>query len=326
MSIYRTSLFGWDLLMCKVFGKRKPLIVQFEVTSRCNSNCKYCGFEGKKKEFKTEEALSLLEQLSDLGTRKIIFTGGEPLLRDDIGRLLSKSKELGMEVNVNTNGILLPENIDCLENVDLLNLSLDGPRDTHNNLRGNNSFDKVMRAARMTQSRDVKVCFTTVICEKNKDEVDWLINKSEAMDIPIGFQPVVGRPYGSEEAGGLELSDKSLEEFILKLKRHKKNNKALVRPSIKTIDMLGSLFGAHKKINCPRGIIAFRIEGKKVTPCARAKKSEKVEIEGNFREAFNKITLPVACNRECCTGDIELSNIWNIEATSIKNQLRNRSF
>lgn len=177
MELKDKILSGVKILECKFFKKREPLIVNFEVTSRCNADCKYCKYKGKKEEFSTEEAVSIISDLSDLGTKKMIFTGGEPLIRDDIGLLISEAKQEGMSVNLNSNGFLVPERVDTVKKTDKLVLSLDGPEEIHNELRGKESFQKVMKAIRVAKSNNIPVFITSVISKLNIDKIDWLLNK-----------------------------------------------------------------------------------------------------------------------------------------------------
>ncbi|MBC7126906.1 MAG: GTP 3',8-cyclase MoaA [Candidatus Methanosuratus sp.] len=109
---------------------RRILGIRMSLTQRCNLNCVYCHHEGEGSpsgEMHTDEVLRILRLARDLGMRRVKFTGGEPLLRRDLGGIIAYSYALGFEdVGVTTNGQLLRERALELHEAGLrrLNLSL----------------------------------------------------------------------------------------------------------------------------------------------------------------------------------------------------------
>lgn len=109
--------------------------LRISVTDRCNLRCVYCMPE----EYSTEilenqvlefsEIIKIVKSCAKLGMRKIRITGGEPLVRHDICKLIKSIKDIeGIEeVSMTTNGVLLPKFIDDLISVglDRVNISLD---------------------------------------------------------------------------------------------------------------------------------------------------------------------------------------------------------
>ncbi|KUL33277.1 GTP 3',8-cyclase MoaA [Chlorobium limicola] len=127
-------------------SSKNPLIDRFQrtisyariaVTSRCNLRCTYCMSEehechssaSHRDTLKTADIALLIRILAGLGIRKIRFTGGEPLLRNDIAELVRTAKDtVGIEtVSLTTNGVLLHKHLDGLRKagLDALNLSID---------------------------------------------------------------------------------------------------------------------------------------------------------------------------------------------------------
>lgn len=91
-----------------------PYALTAELTHRCPLRCPYCSnpleLQARESELTTEEWLDVLEQASALGVVQVHFTGGEPLLRTDLERLVRKARELGLFVNLITSGVGLSEN------------------------------------------------------------------------------------------------------------------------------------------------------------------------------------------------------------------------
>ena len=90
-------------------GNRRPLVskITIELTERCNNNCIHCCInlpandkEARNRELTAEEIKKVLIEAASLGCRSVKFTGGEPLLRDDIVELCLFAKRLKLIVEV----------------------------------------------------------------------------------------------------------------------------------------------------------------------------------------------------------------------------------
>jgi putative heme d1 biosynthesis radical SAM protein NirJ2 len=86
------------------------MIISWNVTRKCNLRCRHCyrdAGEADPNELTTEEALRLVGQIAKAGFRILIFSGGEPLLREDIYELIAAAKAAGMRPVLGTNGTLI---------------------------------------------------------------------------------------------------------------------------------------------------------------------------------------------------------------------------
>lgn len=95
-------------------GQGKPLWLALELTYRCPLKCVWCNnpldFETyTKHELSTEEWKKLLREARELGSLQLGFTGGEPMMRDDLEELVGYANELGFYTNLITSGIGLSE-------------------------------------------------------------------------------------------------------------------------------------------------------------------------------------------------------------------------
>ena len=122
---------------------------EFEITYKCNLNCLYCyrGFLTRK-ELDTQSCLDIIHQIKRIGIKEIHLTGGEPLLREDIYSLLTCCSNLGFKTVLETNGTLIDSNSAYKikkSGVSRVKISLDGPKELHDYLRGNNSFSAVIK-------------------------------------------------------------------------------------------------------------------------------------------------------------------------------------
>lgn len=136
-------------------GIVKPDTVYFHLTQRCNLKCVYCYISAGEKdatELSTSEIMDVLGDIAMLNPKKLVFTGGEPLYRKDVLELASEFKKLDKTNRIwlymNTNGTLITSDIAyrLVEVFDEIRISLDGPEQINDALRGNGTFDSAMRA------------------------------------------------------------------------------------------------------------------------------------------------------------------------------------
>lgn len=77
-----------------------PYVISWNPTARCNLRCKHCYIDASKAlpaELTTAEAQRILDEIAEVNRETIlILTGGEPLLRPDLGELLERASSLGM--------------------------------------------------------------------------------------------------------------------------------------------------------------------------------------------------------------------------------------
>jgi radical SAM protein with 4Fe4S-binding SPASM domain len=84
--------------------------IYLEITTNCNKNCSFCGGSARKKEFLSLEKFeNRLKQIAGLGERIYLYVAGEPLLHPELPLFLQIAENLGVEIAITTNGILIDE-------------------------------------------------------------------------------------------------------------------------------------------------------------------------------------------------------------------------
>lgn len=122
--------------------------IRISLTPRCNLNCIYCHREGEvksEKELSKEEIAEILRVAAKFGIRSVKFTGGEPLLREDIIDII-RSVPPGMESSLTTNGTILARYAQDLKAAGMkrVNVSLDSVNhETYKKITGRDDLDKV---------------------------------------------------------------------------------------------------------------------------------------------------------------------------------------
>jgi radical SAM protein with 4Fe4S-binding SPASM domain len=136
------SLSGVKRLPLLAPGEYRPVYVIWEITLRCDQQCRFCGTRAGKRhpsELSTEEALDLVRQLAELGTAEVAIHGGEAYLREDWLEIVRAIRGHGMDCTMVTGG----RGFDAQRareaaraGITAVSISIDGTQATHDALRG----------------------------------------------------------------------------------------------------------------------------------------------------------------------------------------------
>jgi len=301
LSQQKTKFLGiLEPLILEKFGKRTPLEVIHEVTFRCNSKCKYCGISRMKmKEMSTEQVKTAIKEFTDAGTRIWTFTGGEPLLRKDIGELINYAKDSGiLFLHLVTNGVLFKKNLNELRRADKIYFSLDGPREVHEKTRCRGTYDKVIESIRLAKAEGFDVTIQTVICEENvKNDfygIRFLFDLAQQLGVKIIFHPFYLHAHGNIPYK--QLSDEKNIRALELIKALKKRSKSIRRSDTVYDEWIRRFQGVDTKLKSYAGILyCHLLPDGRVSPCFFKKETFNGLNEG-FLEAFRQLNVPHECN------------------------------
>lgn len=180
--------------LLRVLGARVgfpvPLAVGFEITHLCNLSCHYCDRHTPlPNEMSYEQIHQALFELKELGMQELSLDGGEPLTHRHIALVVEQLLDWGIVVRMNTNGILVPKKLDVVRKLQKLKISLDGPAERHDRMRGKDAFRRALAGANVAREVGVPVEFTCVVGQHNHDALDELMDLVEAQGFRIIFQP-----------------------------------------------------------------------------------------------------------------------------------------
>ena len=168
----------------------RPHHAQWMITRKCNYRCRGCNVwqEQDGKELSTEEIKRGLDILKDLGVVEIVLSGGNPLLRRDVGEIIDYSSRFFV-TTVYDNGSLAAEKIDMLRNADFVAISLDSLDPARNDyVKGvKGAWKKAMEAIERLHSEGINVSVTPTISQFNLYEIVDITKYFSQKGIPVWY-------------------------------------------------------------------------------------------------------------------------------------------
>ncbi len=138
-----------------------------------------------------EEIKRLTKLFKSMGTRKVRITGGEPLVRQGVERLVSMLHELGLRTALTTNGFVLKKFLPELkDSLDSINISLDSVHaETFEKISGmpRAFMRSVMDSIIASEKMRIKTKINTVVIKENAYEINDLIDFAKSIPVPIRF-------------------------------------------------------------------------------------------------------------------------------------------
>jgi MoaA/NifB/PqqE/SkfB family radical SAM enzyme len=310
-----------------LFKRKTPLSVIFSITHECNYKCKYCQvpIQGKK-DLNTEQVLDLIKQMKEAGTQRLGIQGGEPLLRNDIGKIINYAKELDMFVTMGTNGSLLKDKIKDIKNVDAIVTSYDGPN-AHNNYREKGSYESMLKSIKLAVDNGIKVWNVTVLSKDSIENIDLILKQSKDIGFHVYFTPMMNLDTTGDTASIIPSKEnykKAIEKLTI-LKKEK-NNKILNSISylkyIKTWPDFKKTIISDERYKCYASKLYCHVapDGK-VYPCInlihKTKGHDVVKL--GFKNAFQKSSR---LNCKCSTFSfVELNLLFSLNISSVYNSI-----
>ena len=202
----------------KKAGERTPEIVGWEITNQCNLRCAHCFTAASRRshnELTTEECRRIIDSLATLGVKMIGWTGGEPLLRNDLEELTEYAWNKRIRSNITTNGVLLDrERAHRLieAGCHTVQISLDGSTSEMNRrIRGTSDedFEHIVQAIRICKDLGARVVMASLVGRENLDDTRKMIELGSREEVDTirfcGFTPT-GRGKHSVVKERLHLS------------------------------------------------------------------------------------------------------------------------
>lgn len=195
----------------------KPTLISWNVTFRCPLRCPHCyidaGEGDMRAELGTRDALKVIDQIAELGTRVLVLSGGEPLLREDIFELAAYAEKCGLRVSMGTSGILIDDAVAVRmkeAGIRKAAISLDSAEPLmHDRFRGlPGAWSRATEGIRACLRHGIGVQVNITILRENYRQIGEIISYSESLGV-TEFQLFFLVPTGR----GTEVGDITLEMY-----------------------------------------------------------------------------------------------------------------
>src|SRR5438552_2314304 len=217
---------------------RRPVLVHFEVTMRCNAHCSFCDYWKTDPSAKATELKSFADAARYFNPMLVTFTGGEPTLRRDLEDLVSsvnRAVNLKYMTLITHGGMLSPERALSLwkAGINQFNISLDFLDERHDRARGIPGLSgKIMRTIpRMREIGITGIRFNTVIKRDNLDQLLPIVRRARELGCGVNFSCYTDAKNGSTK-GLIEREQvRELEEVMRELLAYKRKTRGVITNS-----------------------------------------------------------------------------------------------
>lgn len=304
-----------------------PLSGTFELTPRCNMNCRMCYIRmsesemcARGREYTAEEWIELGRTCAEQGMLFLLLTGGEPFLRKDFREIYTELKKLGIMISINTNATLIDEKTVQWLSEDAptkVNVTLYGGRnDTYKRLCGHpRGFDAAARAVDMMKEAGIFVNINSSFTRYNVDDMEAIVEFGKSRGLQVNaatymFPPVRSAREGvvdetvrfTPEESGIARARFELLSTEPEVLEHRLRalHSGCADAALSDEDCERT---PDEKMGCMAGRASFWItwDGR-MTPCGMMNQPVARPFETGFTEAWNTITaetnkllLPAAC-------------------------------
>ncbi|MFW6066778.1 MAG: radical SAM protein [Myxococcota bacterium] len=168
-----------------------PFVVVWNVCRHCNMTCPHCyaaaGPRASRQDLSTEEGRRLIDELAEAGVRYLIFSGGEPLLRDDLLELVAHARDRGVAPQLSSNGVLIDAETAARlagAGVTYVGVSIDGLPAFNDAYRGlADGFTRAVQGIVHAQRAGMRTGLRTTVTRRNAEQLEAMIDL--AREIPV---------------------------------------------------------------------------------------------------------------------------------------------
>ena len=210
--------------------------IYLEITSHCNMRCQHCCQESylhKKNDLSFKELILLIRKMRDLGVESVVISGGEPLLRYDLFKILNSFENNAINISaILTNGLLLTQETTSkilrLQKTPTLFISLDGIKPIAMRLRGYSKkragqiIDTVLTNVKSVVTTKIPVMINTVVTKYNIDDLIKMYNLLNEIGVR-GWRVALPNYVGAYKTNILRFDvpkEKVFEKYLNLIKYH----------------------------------------------------------------------------------------------------------
>ena len=301
-------------------ARRRPVLVHFEVTLRCNARCGFCDYWKTDESARVDELASYADAARYFNPMLVTFTGGEPTLRRDLEAIVAEvHRAISLKyITLITHGAMLsPERAESLwaAGVNQFNISLDYLDERHDQARGIPGLAaKILTNIPAMRERGIdNIRFNTVIKNDNLDQVLAIARTAESLGVGVNFSVYTDAKNGNREyVVGRELWSEA-EAVVRELLAVKRRRRGIITNSDYYLEQIPRYLRGEMREPCRSGIRTIHID-----PNGRVKRCPDFPTDFHWRD-FTQYR-PIDCNAcyYACRGEaqapLRLSRIRDVMA------------
>ncbi len=288
-------------------ARRRPVLVNFEVTMRCNARCGFCDYWKTPAETRANELKSFADAAREFKPMLVTFTGGEPLLRKDLEQLVAGVRAAVKYTYVQLithGGMLTVERAKSLwdAGVDQFNISLDYLDTRHDDARGIPGLAaKILDIVPKMKAAGIGgIKFNTVIKRDNLDQLMPIVQKAASLGCGVNFSLYTDSKNGNKDHLLEAEHMNQLSAVIEQLLAFKKSNRGSISNSEYYLEQIPRYSRGEMTELCESGMSTIHID-----PHGMVRRCPDFPADGPWQEY--KGYEPIACN-DCyyaCRGEAQ---------------------
>lgn len=312
-------------LYLKAMKDRAPIHGSFELTPRCNLNCKMCYIRMSEKEmcsagreWTANQWIDFGKVCRDKGMLFLLLTGGEPFFRKDFKEIYTELNKMGFIITINSNGILITDEVVCwLKKCPPSKIRITlygGSNETYSRLCGDShGFDKVTAAIDRLLEAGIAVALNASFTPYNVCDIEAIYDFAKKRKLKVKpmvymFPPI--RRFESENKV-LRFTEEEAGQALFRTKMAEMDSGVLywfikrMQQGFRADEDDGCIVAEEENMGCIAGKCSFWItwDGR-MTPCGMMNQPVVNPKEKSFDECWDyivketdKIFLPKACTR-----------------------------
>ncbi|MEK7401044.1 MAG: radical SAM protein [Gemmatimonadota bacterium] len=288
-------------------ARRMPVLVHFEVTMRCNARCSFCDYWKTHPSAREDELKDYSEAARYFNPMLVTFTGGEPLLRQDLETLVSavaRSVRLKYIIMLTHGGMLSRERAQSLwrAGVNQFNISLDYLDSRHDEARGIPGLsERIFSSVAAMRADGIDgIRFNTVIKNDNLDQIMPIVYRAAELGCGVNLSVYTDAKNGNRGhlLGGAQV--RQLDELVREVLAYKRRRRGIITNSDHYLEQLPRYVRGEMTEPCQSGIRTIH-----VNPGGHVKRCPDFPTDFHWRE-FRRYQ-PIACNAcfYACRGEAQ---------------------
>jgi MoaA/NifB/PqqE/SkfB family radical SAM enzyme len=301
-------------------ARKRPILVHFEVTLRCNARCGFCDYWKTDRRARDAELRSFADAARYFNPMLVTFTGGEPTLRsdlEDLVRAVCSAVRLKYVMVITHGATLTLGRAQSLwdAGINQFNISLDYLDERHDRERGIPGLAaRILRTVPELHAAGIdNIRFNTVIKRDNLDEIMPIVQRAHATGCGVNLSVYTDMKNGNRAHLLGEAEQVRVERLVAQLLAFKRRNRGVITNSDYYIAQIPRYVRGEMREPCRSGIRTIHID-----PTGFVKRCPDFPVDFHWQE-FKRYD-PIACNAcyYACRGEaqapLRLSRVRDVMA------------